>query len=317
MIIAAKGAAASNPEKLPYQWIAYGNNGELSTSTSTTASSWTVRTSSFGTTLIRGARANGSNMYVAVGSAGKLATSPDGITWTQRTSSFSTSDIYNVAFGNGVWVAVGDGGKLATATDPTGTWTQRTSGSTVFIPGIQFNGTTWCYLNGSGQIYTATDPTGTWTNRTVPISVVALDTHDLLRWCPDQGLFVAGSTSAGATNQIMTSPDGITWTARSLPNTTQTITAYTSFTSNSSVIAAMYTKSGGANDIATSPTGATWTDRTPAGTGGAQTSGAVDDAGLLAFSYSSFIQTSSDGTTWTSRTAPSISNMRLAHSSGG
>lgn len=317
MIIAAKAATSTASPKLAYQWVAYGDSGNLSTSTSTTASSWTTRTSSFSTTNIRALRANGSTYYVAVGSSGKLATSEDGITWTQRTSSFSTDSIFNVEFGNGVWVAVGGSGKLATATDPTGTWTQRTSGTADGIAGIAFNGSTWCYITLTGVVATATDPTGTWTTRTTPVTVTPLDTRDCLRWCSAQGLFVAGTRNNVATSQIITSPDGITWTARNLPNTTESILDYAAFVSNSSVMATSYVKTGTVGDIATSTDGATWTDRTPAGTGSGQRSGAVDDSGLLAFSYTEFIQTSSDGTTWTSRTAPLITNMRLAHSSGG
>jgi hypothetical protein len=75
-------------------------------------SSYTLQTSSFGNTEISSVKFL-NNQFIAVGSSGKIATSPEAITWTQRTSSFGTTTIWDVAYGAGVYVAVGASGKLS------------------------------------------------------------------------------------------------------------------------------------------------------------------------------------------------------------
>lgn len=146
MIPAVTGAASGS--NILQRWVAGGNAGQLYTSDDSTPTTWTSRTSGFGANAIRSIASDGNGtMFVAVGLAGVLTTSPDAITWTARTSSFGTTPIKSVAYGNGIWVAVGESGKIATATDPTGTWTQRTSGVTDNFGGIAY---------GAGAIIAAT-----------------------------------------------------------------------------------------------------------------------------------------------------------------
>jgi len=89
------------------------------------AITWTQRLTGTGSVFYSIAY-NGSNLYVAVASAGVLYSSPDGLTWTSRTSGFGANDINQVAYGNSLWVAVGANGTLTTSTDGI-TWTARTS----------------------------------------------------------------------------------------------------------------------------------------------------------------------------------------------
>ena len=197
-------------KKLPYRWVAVGEQGKMITSDSSTFATLTERTSSFGTTNIRGVQSNGTSMYVAVGHDGKLATSSDGITWTQQTSSFGTTWIYAIAYGNGVWVAVGDAGKLATSTDGT-TWTQRTSSfgtSDIFC--VAYGNGVWVAAGASNKLATATDPTGTWTQRTNTHN----STIEAVAYSAGLGIWVTGADS-GTTGalQSATDPTG-TWTAR-------------------------------------------------------------------------------------------------------
>lgn len=310
MILAARAVAGSAPS-LPYRWVGVGGSGFLATSDSATASSWTTRTSSFSTTSINKVAANGFDYWVAVGDAGKLATSPDGITWTQRTSSFSTSGIYGVAFGNSVWVAVGDSGKLATASDPTGTWTQRTTGfsGSVGIRSVFFGNGLWVAINDSGEIRTATDPTSTWTLRTSTLTV-----GDDVRWCSGQSVWVA-SGDLGATGALASSTDGLTWTSRNV--NVAPAQGSLGLISNSSVIVFNFLDSSFDIDIETSTDGTTWTNRTPARTNLAYGSGGVDQSGFIVLpSNSNFVQTTSDGTTWTSRTGPTTACDSISHSVG-
>ena len=130
-------------------------------------SNWTQRTSSFGTTAILSIAHNGSNLWVAVGNSGKLATSSDGIDWTQRTSNFGTSYIFGIAHnGSNLWVAVGSSGKLATSSNGID-WTQRTSSfGTDYIWGIAYDGSgLWVAVGGSGKLATSSNGID-WTQRT-------------------------------------------------------------------------------------------------------------------------------------------------------
>lgn len=311
MILAAKACSSIVGG---YLWVAVGNTGQLSTSESGTASSWTARTSSFGTTDILFVKSDGFGSYVAVGNAGKLATSPDAITWTQRTSSFSTSNITGVAYGNGVWVAVGASGKLATATDPTGTWTQRTTGfsGSVDITGIYYGNGIWVAINASGEIRTATDPTSTWTLRTSTLTAGNMPP----RYNTTGSIWTAGIDGNVSTGALASSTDGITWTARNTPNTTS-ITPRGYVVSNSTIIVVAYLM--GSFDYATSTDGITWTDRTPATSNASCGQGAVDANGFMVIPRASgTVETSSDGITWTSRTGPaSVAVSCICHSSGG
>jgi hypothetical protein len=121
---------------------------------------------------------NGTNLYVAVGDAGVLYSSPDALTWTSRTSGFGANGIYQVAYGNALWVAVGVNGTLTTSTDGI-TWTARTSNmSTNTIFDVIYANSIWVAVgNGGGATNTggitySTDGI-TWTrkNQTPTIGV--------------------------------------------------------------------------------------------------------------------------------------------------
>lgn len=311
MIPAVSATSAAGSAGLPYQWVAVGSAGGLYTSTSTTMASWTSRTSSFGSTVINSVASNGTSLYVAVGGAGKLATSPDGITWTQRTSSFNAGDaIQYVAYGNGYWVAVGDNGKVAYSTDGT-TWTQKATGisASFSVTLVAWGNGLWIITNGSGgQMFTATDPTGTWTSQTSTVANVGG-----LIYFKGQSIWIAGS-DAGTTNALASSTDGTTWTART---STINISSAGGFrvACNGTVAAAACYNGSLSFDIQSSANGTTWTDRTPAISSGLmfQTT-ASDDLGLM---FLPGWQTSTDGITWTARTDPnSSSTLGICHSSG-
>lgn len=312
MIIAAK--AATGGSTLPYQWVAVGASGNLATSTTATATTWTARTSSFGADNINKVRSNG-GIYVAVGNNGKLATSPDGITWTQQTSSFSTTAIFSVVYGNGYWVASGGSGKVATSVDAV-TWTQRTTGHAANNIYSGYGNGVFVTVNAStGAIYTATDPTGTWTSRT---STLFGTQNEPVWYSTSLNIWSMGTDGNSATGQIQSSTDGITWTSRNLPNATPLITGYGAVVANATVICWNYQTGSSTFDIASSTDGITFTDRSPAVTATGPLSSAVDDAGFMVFGLNTTgtnIQTSSDGITWTGRTGPSFAPIGICHSS--
>lgn len=140
--------------------VACGTSGLLLSSTNGT--SWTSRTSGFGTDNISQVAWNGT-LFVAVGGAGKIATSPDGITWTLRTS--GTSNVLIGVAANpatGRCVAIGAAGTVRTSADGI-TWTapnylqnvgsgnliQIGFGDEVFIVGPFGSGTT-CWASPDG-----------------------------------------------------------------------------------------------------------------------------------------------------------------------
>jgi hypothetical protein len=157
---------------------------------------------------------NGSNLWVAVGASGYLATSTNGTTWTSRTSGFGANSITSVAFGNGLWVAVGAAGTLTTSTDGT-TWTARTSNMST----NQINHV--IYANGyfvavgagggstnTGGIISSTDGL-TWTRKSQTLTVG--DTYGCVNW-NGTNWQVGAVLSTNNTLSAGSDPQG-TWTA--------------------------------------------------------------------------------------------------------
>jgi hypothetical protein len=245
---------------------------------------WTQRTSSFGTTNIRGV-CYGQGMFVAIGYDGKLATSTDGITWTQRTSNFDTSHINGICYGQGMFVAVGNSGKLATSTDGI-TWTQRTSSfASTDIGGVCYGQGMFVAIGYDGKLATSTNGT-TWTQRTS-----SFGTTNIRGVCYGQGMFVA----VGDSGKLATSTDGITWTQR------------TSSFGTSSIYGVCYGQGmfvvvGVGGKIATSTDGITWTQRT-SNFGTTIYDVCYGQGMFVAVGGSGKIATSTDVTTWTQRTS--------------
>jgi hypothetical protein len=198
-----------------------GTSGQYLTTNGTTNSwgsisgiptTWTLR---YGTTTSLNTGAyNGSNLYVVGGTAGFLATSPDGITWTSRTSGFGANSIFSVAFGNGLWVAVGDNGTLSTSTDGT-TWTVRTSnfGASDQINHVIYANSTWVAVgrgggatNTGGIIY-STDGT-TWTRKSQTPTIGT--TYAMVSWNGTNFVIAAQNST---NNYLYASTPSGTWTA--------------------------------------------------------------------------------------------------------
>jgi len=119
--------------------------------------------------------------------------------------------------------------------------------------------------------------------------------------CYGNGLFVAVASN---TNSMMTSPDGITWTQRSLP----VVGSYYWVVYGNGLFVTIGYNS---NIILTSPNGINWTQRTAPVT--ANWNALCYENGLFvaAASISNIILTSPDGITWTQRTAPVSADCRV------
>ena len=111
------------------------------------------------------------------------------------------------------------------------------------------------------------------------------------------GLFVAVSISG--TNRVMTSPDGITWTARSASEAN----SWYSVTYGNGLFVAVSTD--GTNRVMTSPDGITWTARS-ASEANSWNSVTYGNGLFVAVAYTGTnrVMTSPDGITWTARSAP-------------
>jgi hypothetical protein len=141
-----------------------------------------------------------------------------------------------------------------------------------------------------------------WTSRTS----IAGTEFDWFSITYGNGLFVAISSIFPSNYQVMTSPDGITWTGR----TAAQANSWSSVTYGNGLFVAVAVN--GTNRVMTSPNGITWTARTAASafnwisvTYGAGLFVAVANSGDI-----NRVMTSPDGITWTARTATEAANWK-------
>jgi hypothetical protein len=126
----------------------------------------------------------------------------------------------------------------------------------------------------------------TWTNRTVPNTTI------LCRgvcWSPELGLFVAVAESGP--NRVMTSPDGITWTARTAASENRWYSVCWSKELRIFVAVSRDIK------VMTSVDGITWIPKTPANGAGVSVCWSPE-LGLFVAVSDNAVARSSDGTTW-------------------
>lgn len=153
----------------------------------------------------------GNGKFVALASDGAVgAYSTDGYNWIATTLP-STAGWASPVYGAGVWVTV------STATGTTSalssvdgiTWTARTLPTSTNWKGIAFgNGVFIAWSAGLTSAATSTNGTS-WTARTLPVSFTSVT-------------YAAGSISLyiglpSSNGVIYTSPDAVTWTARTAP----------------------------------------------------------------------------------------------------
>ncbi len=197
------------------KWVAVANNSLVTNYLSTTDAdnaAWTAGGSlQAGFTTATGI-AFGGGSWVVVGGTSSGASSTTGTSWVARTLPTTTGSYSSVTYGNGTFVAIATG---ATTT------AYSTNGNTWTAGGALPTSTTWTSVAYGNGRFVAIASSG----RNVAISLDkgltwSLQTPGLpssLTWTKvayGQGLFVA---IASGTTTVATSPDGVNWTARTMP----------------------------------------------------------------------------------------------------
>jgi hypothetical protein len=192
-------------------------------------------------------------IFCVVATGSVCATSPDGVTWTARAmpSSALWSRIVWAAE-LGLFVAVGYNSNKA-ATSPDGiTWTARTLPAASLWAGLAWNGSTLVLIdNASSQRVLTSADGSSWTAHATALPSTA--SWDGLVWCAELGLFC---TVASFSTKAATSPDGTTWTARTLP-----ANSYWREIAWSGELAVVTDYDTGGNSCLTSPDLVNWTER--------------------------------------------------------
>jgi len=118
--------------------------------TSTDGTTWQLAAA--GSSLALNGITFGANQFVAVGAAGTVVTSTDGVTWTPQTA-IGPGNLSAVAYGT-QFVAVGSGGSVFTSTDGI-TWTARSSGTGSVLNAVASGNKGYSAVGAAGTNLTA------------------------------------------------------------------------------------------------------------------------------------------------------------------
>jgi hypothetical protein len=218
----------------------------------------------------------------------RVLTSDDGVTWVNRASADDGSTWYRVIYAGGQYVAIASTGTERVMTSPDGlTWTAQTAAEANEWRGLTYDGVNYIASAASGTNRVMTSPDAiTWTARSItsgawfaaastydlaivgtttgdvclstdhgatwgtPITVAAINTRKIIRG-PGQFVLLASSSP----NRCYTSPDGTTWTARTIPLREWYDVCYAY---------GQYYAVSDDGFVATSPDAITWTEQTAA-----------------------------------------------------
>ena len=249
-----------------------------------------------GNTLAGTAYGNGS--YVAVGEAGTIIASVDGINWAVENT--GTQSLTGVAYANAEFIATGTNGALLTSTDAM-TWTPENSGTAATLYGATYgggtNGPVYVVVGAGGTILSSQDSIN-WRAENSTVSV------NLYSVTYGEGIFIA----VGDSGTILFSEDGVTWE-------TQTSPTGNSLTSVAFGLAD-FIAVGPSGDVVSSSDGVNWDEDGPIGT----------DLSCITFADSSFVAlgpgnlvvTSTDGVGFNSgTTGPPGLPSAVCYGSGG
>lgn len=153
------------------------------------------------------------SQFVAVGEAGAILNSLDGINWTEQNSGI-TNDLLGVCWSNNQFVAVGYHGTILSSLDRVN-WTEQNAGTTNNLRAVCWSDNQFVAVGDDGIILSSPDGV-TWTKQN-------LGTTDYLYlcgvcWSNSQFVVVGGEWNAPWDRRatILTSPDGINWAEQNL-----------------------------------------------------------------------------------------------------
>jgi hypothetical protein len=159
------------------------------------------------------ALAYGNGLYIAVGGTSTAASSTDGNTFTARTIQTLGSGTWtDLAYGNGTFIAIPTGSNATSFTTNGITWTVggNLPSSTTWTSIAYGNGRFVAIASGGRTSAYSLDKGLSWV--AAPIGLPSSQTWSKISY--GQGLFFA---VAQGTSVAATSPDGITWTVRDMP----------------------------------------------------------------------------------------------------
>ena len=221
----------------------------------------------------------GGTQFVAVGDAGVILTSPDGILWEGRTSG-TTERLESVAWNGSMLVAVGSGGAILSSPDG-GAWTLRPSGFTAFLRHVTWNGSAFLAV-ADGALRSSPDGVA-W--QSLSNNAGGLLT---IRW-------LEGTLCGTGDINLSTSVDAITWT----PRLTMVGSGFMDVASNGSQWVVV--SSDGKVRRSTNR-GLDWSAAQIV-TGSGLLAAVSDGSGYVVAGAGGTVQTSPDGTVWTARTS--------------
>ncbi|CAN5159328.1 hypothetical protein BH09BAC4_BH09BAC4_05180 [soil metagenome] len=189
--------------------------------------------------------AYGAGRYVTVGDYGLVRVSTDGEAWTTLPQGpLQVEGLSGIVYGNNRFVVVGYKGGVMTSTNGL-TWTKRVSGTNEVLQAITYGGGTFVGVGMNGILITSTDGGTTWTKQ------VSGTTEQFTAVAYGGGGYGGNLFVAVGVGIIKTSPDGITWTTRTLSNKYGLGSITTGPKGNFVAV--------GGYSVLTSPDGLTWT----------------------------------------------------------
>lgn len=163
--------------------------------------------------------------------------------------------------------------------------------------GVVDNDTLVMAIDVRGGSGTTVTPAPAWTSRTSGLS----GSDQIFQLRSNGSLFVLCARGATSGKHLSTSPDGITWTSRTVTGTTWAI--YDAAFGASTWVAVGAAGTPSSTTLYTSPDGVTWTSRTnPLGSEAEQSAICFGNGLFLLVGRNGSIYTSPDGITWTVQT---------------
>lgn len=245
------GTWSANPITPSPNKIVYGNGRFLSLSSPTMTSTDGVNWTATPTAISAYDAVYGNGQWVAVNGGWNrdVYTSSDGLTWTAHANATPNDNQWHrVAYGNGRYAAVvglGSGNKIMSSTNGT-TWTGHAAPDRVWWDIAYGNGRFVVLAYHGAETAVSTDGIN-WTVQ----GIAGVSSNHGRAIAFGNGIFVA--VYLDGSDRIITSPDGINWTARTVPelNEWEDVAFY-----NGRFVAV---SNNGTNRVVTSTDGITWT----------------------------------------------------------